>query len=87
MFAMTHLLDNLKFLTEKNPMIAQSFASSVIKNVPLSPDGTIRLTQLHGRRLQLHIGPSKPSPNPMSHDTIVQYLDENRMSRCQRRAF
>ena len=42
----TSLLDNLKFLAEKNPIIAQSFAASVIRNLPPSPDRTIRLTQL-----------------------------------------
>ena len=58
-------LENLKAFRENKPILAESFAAYVVKSTPPSPNGTRRLSQLHGQKLPVCIGTSKPLPKAL----------------------
>ena len=81
----TTLLENWKVLAEKKPIVASALAIHVVKNTPPSPNGTIRLSNLHGPKFPLVLGAARPPTTDILLDAIIQHSIENNLSQAQAR--
>ena len=52
----------------------------VVKNTESSPKGTRRLSQLHGQKLPVTIGPSETPKEPIPLHKFAQFAVENNLS-------
>ena len=81
----TTLLENWKVLAEKKPIVASALAIHVVKNTPPSPNGTVRLSNLHGPKFPLVLGAARPPTTDILLDAIIQHSIENNLSQAQAR--
>ena len=79
----TTLLESLKELGEKKPLVIGSLSAHVVKTTPASPNGTRRVPQMHGQPFAVEIGPVKPPPEPISHDAVIEHKLQHNLSQRQ----
>ena len=79
----TTLLESLKEIHEKKPLVTGSLSAYVVKSAPASPNGTRRVSQMHGQPFAVGIGPVKPPPEPISHDEVIEHKLKHNLSQRQ----
>ena len=79
----TTTLENLKELHKRKPIVAEAFAAYIIKSKDASPNGTRRLSVLHGPKLPVTIGPSDSPKEAISHEDMINFQKKVNLSQRQ----
>ena len=78
-------LEKLKLFQQRKPIVAEAFATHIIKSKESSPKGTGRLSVLHGPKLPVTIGSSKAEKEQISHQKVIEFQKQANLSQNQTR--